>query len=93
MGLEKAIEDVVKEKAEAAGWLVRKLQWQGRRGAFDRLFIKEGRIVFVELKSPRQGAKLSAIQSDELALFQAAGAECHVLDTPTSILAVLGVEW
>ena len=44
------IEDNVVAAAEADGWFSRKLQWVGRDGAPDRLFVKLGRVVFIEFK-------------------------------------------
>lgn len=38
--------------AKRKGWVVRKVRWQGRVGAPDRMFAKNRRAVFVEFKSP-----------------------------------------
>lgn len=47
---EVAIERKVISIAQERGWLVRKLQWNGRRGAPDRIFIKGGICIFAEFK-------------------------------------------
>lgn len=57
MTVELQIEKEVCNKAERAGWLVRKVSWQGRRGAPDRVFMKDGRLVFIEFKRPGEEPK------------------------------------
>lgn len=76
--IEHDVEMTVVLRAERRGWLVRKVQWIGRRNAMDRLFVKNGRIVFVEFKRPGEGARET--QSKEIGRFRAAGAEVHVID-------------
>lgn len=41
--------------ADGQGWLVRKLQYRGRNGAPDVMFIRMGRVVFIEFKRPGKG--------------------------------------
>lgn len=87
--IESAIEDWVCDRAEAAGWLVRKLQWVGRRNAPDRLFAKDGRVLFIEFKRPGEQARPT--QAREVIRMQAAGMEVHVLDSPLLALHILGI--
>ena len=47
---ESYIERKVCKHGEKTGWLVRKVQWQGRRGAPDRLFMGFGLHVWIEFK-------------------------------------------
>ena len=61
--LEKHIEQAVVDWATQNGWLVRKLQWVGRTGAPDRIFIGFGRVVFMEFK--RTGNKITGQQKKE----------------------------
>ena len=89
--IESPIEDLVCERAEAAGWIVRKLRWIGRRNGMDRFFLKEGRIVLIEFKRP--DGKPKTTQQREIDLFRAAGAEVHVVDVPTAALRILGVPY
>lgn len=89
--IESPIEDWVCGKAESAGWLVRKLQWVGRRNAPDRFFAKDGRVVLIEFKRPGKGARVG--QEKEITALQAAGVEVHVVDNPLAGLRVLGVEY
>lgn len=89
--MESPIEDLVCDRAEAAGWIVRKLKWVGRRNAMDRFFLKEGRIVLIEFKRPGLGVKSG--QSAEYKLFKEAGAEVHVCDNPLQALRILEVPY
>lgn len=81
MGVEFPIERAVCDWAEANGWHVRKLKWEGRRGAPDRLFVKDGRVVFIEFKKPTVNPEslLSGNQSKEIRLLKEHGAEVHVV--------------
>lgn len=89
--LETSIEKMVTERAEKAGWFVRKLSWVGRRSAPDRLFVKEGRVVFIEFKAPKKG--VVAGQGKELARLLGAGAEAYCCDNPISALKALGIDY
>lgn len=89
--IESPIEDWVCEKAEAAGWVVRKLKWAGRRNGMDRFFLKSGRVVLIEFKRP--GGKPRTTQQREIDLFREAGAEVHVIDNPLTGLRVLGIDY
>ncbi|MNK37360.1 VRR-NUC domain protein [compost metagenome] len=76
--LEASIEAIVIAFAEERGWFYRKVAWLGRRGAPDRLFARDGRIVFVEFKRPGEEPRL--LQKREIARMRAAGIEVHVID-------------
>ena len=88
-GPEDVIEATVCNKAEAAGWIVRKVQWIGRRKAMDRFFLKGGRIVLIEFKAP--GKSPDELQQREIDRFADAGADVHVIDNVRSGLRVLGI--
>jgi len=90
MTLEASIEGKVVKAAQDAGWFVRKLSWIGRVGAPDRLFIRDGRVVFIEFKRPGRG-RLSPRQKAELERMAAAGAEVHVIDDADHAFRVLGI--
>ena len=77
--LEAEIEDDVVIFATNRGWLVRKMQYPGRRGCPDRWFFKGGRLVIIEFKRPVSG-RLSGNQSRERKRFAAAGFTVHVVD-------------
>lgn len=88
--IEKAVESPVVARAERAGWFVRKVQWPGRIGAPDRVFIKGGRTVWIEFKRPGEKPRLS--QTLEHDRMRAAGAEVHWCDNVFDALRILGVE-
>lgn len=88
--MEFAVEDTVKNKAIAAGWLVRKLKWIGRKGAPDNLFGKAGRTVFVEFKGA--GKEPEGQQAREIKRMRDAGFEVAVIDNVADGLKLLGIE-
>lgn len=51
-GPEDLIEREAVSKAKKRGWECFKVSWQGRRGAPDRLFMREGAAVWIEFKQP-----------------------------------------
>lgn len=93
---EDEIEGEVVYTAEGAGWLVRKMQYPGRRGAPDRMFVKfwhewqRARIVFIEFKRP--GGKVRGIQSKEHERLRERGAEIYVVDSVARAKEILGIE-
>lgn len=92
MGLESTIEDLCCDDAKAAGWMVKKISFPGSRGALDRMFIKNGRVVFIEFKRPGKLKNTSTGQNDTIKDLIAAGAECHVVDTPLAVYRILGIK-
>lgn len=86
---EDVIEDTVVNKAEMAGWFVRKVKYIGRRNAADRIFAKNGRIVFLEFKAP--GKEPRPGQEREMARMRAAGIEVHTCDSIDHGLKTLGL--
>jgi len=90
MGVESAIEDYVVERAEAAGFFVRKVSWQGRKSAPDRVFSRDDRgTVWIEFKAPGEEARSD--QSREHKRMRAAGMEVHVCDNARTAMRVLGL--
>jgi hypothetical protein len=87
--MEYMVENTVCNRAREAGWITRKLQWVGRKGAPDRFFLKAGRIVLIEFKD--RGKQPSVIQLREIERFKEAGAEVYVIDTVRDGLGVLGI--
>lgn len=87
--IEKAVELPVVHRAEKAGWFVRKLAWPGRNGAPDRVFIKDGRVVWIEFKRPGKKPRLS--QELEHDRMKAAGAEIYWCDNVLEALQILGI--
>jgi hypothetical protein len=87
--VEKAIESPVVHRAEKAGWFVRKVCWPGRIGAPDRVFIKDGRVVWIEFKDRGKTLRLSQILEHDR--MRAAGAEIHWCDNVFEALQILGI--
>lgn len=86
---EAAVEHAVVARAERAGYYVRKVRWEGRRHAPDRLFARRDRgQVYIEFKRP--GEKPRRGQTIEHGKMRDAGIEVHVCD---SILDALTILW
>lgn len=88
-GPEDVVESTVCNKAEMDGWLVRKVQWPGRRGAMDHVFAKAGRIVWMEFK--QRGKEPDALQQREIERWQKAGAEVYAVSRISEGLKILGI--
>ncbi len=89
MGEEHGIEKRVVTLAEQHGWFVRKVQFTGVRGAQDRLFLKDGRHVWMEFK--KRGAEAQALQSSNMREMAAQGAEVYVVDGIGKACAILEI--
>lgn len=89
MANEKKIERTACRIAAASGWKVKKIVTPGRRGSFDRLFIKEGRHVWIEFKDP--AGKPSKLQLVEYGDLIAHGAEAHFCDNLEDAREILGL--
>lgn len=83
------IENTVVNKAKAAGWFCRKVEWIGRRTCPDRVFIKSGRTVWIEFKGPTKRATES--QDGEHEAMRSFGAEVHVVNNVLDGLKILGL--
>jgi hypothetical protein len=87
--MEKGVEMPVVRRAEKAGWFVRKVQWPGRIGAPDRVFIKDGRVVWIEFKDAgKRPRKSQELEHDRM---KAAGAEIYWCDNVLEALQILGI--
>lgn len=85
---ESAIEKAVVASAKAAGWIALKLNGPGDKGKPDRLFLKDGRAVFVEFKAP--GKRPTALQAQYMERLQAAGFPAVVVDDAGAGKAMFG---
>ena len=90
MRIEAHIEKTVRDAAKKAGWFYRKVKWRDNRNAPDNLFLKSGRYVWIEFKSPGEPAREA--QLEEHGRMRAAGAEVHVVDLVSKGLRILGIE-
>lgn len=87
--MEKGVEMPVVRRAEKAGYFVRKVQWPGRIGAPDRVFIKDGRVVWIEFKDAgKRPRKSQELEHDRM---KAAGAEIYWCDNVLEALQILGI--
>ena len=67
----------------------RKITYPGRRGAPDTFMCKNGRLVFVELKTPAGTGVLSRMQRREIGKLRAAGMDVRVIDNREDIDIVI----
>jgi hypothetical protein len=77
--LEASVEDDVVTWAEGEGWLVRKMQYVGRRGCPDRFFFRDGQLVMIEFKRPGRNAA-DPLQAREHKRYAAAGWKVHLVN-------------
>lgn len=84
---EDVLETAVCAEAIRTGWFVRKIAWLGRRGAPDRVFIADGRTVWIEFKAP--DGHVDPAQEMEHKRMRAAGAEVHVVRTVDAAQRIL----
>jgi len=77
--LEKVIERKCSLWAIDHGWLVYKFVSPSNRGVPDKIFLKKGRIVFVEFKQP--GGKLSPLQIRQIKKLRLQGFTVLVVDS------------
>ena len=74
---EAELEAKVREYLKSQGWLVFKFVSPGTAGVPDRIIIRDGRVVFLELKTSR--GRLSKIQEQIKNQIQQHGGEYHVI--------------
>ena len=73
---ERGYEREVVTWAEKHGWLQRKIRYVGRWGALDRMFIREGVVVFIEMKQ-ESGALMHHQRAEQVTLLDH-GANAYV---------------
>ena len=81
------VERPASKQAEALGWCVAKLMRVSKTGWPDRVFIRDGRTVWIEFKRPK--GKARRIQEERHAEMRAHGAEVYVCDSVEAALAIL----
>lgn len=89
MAAEAQIEAHLCKRVEAAGGLVRKVQWIGRKGAPDRFVMFPGRYpnTWVELKAP--GKKPDKLQEREIARLRDFDEIVEVIDSMEAVDALM----
>ncbi|RWF33784.1 hypothetical protein [Mesorhizobium sp.] len=79
--------------AENNGWLVRKMQYQGRHSCPDRLFAGHGHLFLIEMKkrgkTPSRDGKLSKGQVEEFKRYADVGVPIPVFYTAADVIAFL----
>ena len=86
--LESDEESVAVAWAENHGWIVRKMQYIGRRGCADRFFFGYGQVVMIEFKRLSDGVK-SGNQDAEHKRLAAVGCPVFVFYTSDSAINLL----
>ena len=86
---EKKIERDSVRTATEHGWYVKKIVTPGRRGSFDRIFIKHGRHVWIEFKDP--DGETSMLQDKEMEKLRDHGAEAYWCDSYADAKRILRI--
>lgn len=86
--LEKTIEAKAVRAAKERGWRSYKFSSPAHRGVPDRLFLRDGRAVFIEFKRP--GKKPTRLQARELELIRETGCKAEWTDSVERALEILG---
>ena len=75
---ERTIEEGVKKHGRRTGWWVSKFSSPATRGVPDDIFIKDGKILFIEFKAP--GKKPTKLQASIHRKMEKAGASVYIID-------------
>lgn len=87
---ELSIELPVVRRAERAGFFVRKVKWEGRRNAPDRVFSRKDRgTVFIEFKDRGKAPNIGQLREHDR--MREAGMEVHVCDSIDEAMQILGL--
>ena len=89
MGLEKKLEKRCTDVAKANGWWSRKFSSPANRGVPDRVFLKDGDVVWIEFKAP--GNTPTPLQDHELALIKKHGGNATWVDNVDDFKQILAI--
>jgi hypothetical protein len=84
---ESKLETDTKAYAQERGWLVRKMEWVGRRNCPDRFYARKGRVVLIEFK--KRGEPLRLGQEREISTLEDFGVQVLVIDNFADAKALL----
>lgn len=84
---ESEVEGDIRKYAKKRGWWQCKFTSPSLRGVPDRIFIRKGRHIFIEVKRP--GEKATTQQAKRHADMRAKGAEVYVVDNAEDAYAIL----
>lgn len=76
---ESKVENNIVKLAKSLGYECYKFKSPGRKGVPDRMFLKSGRAIFLEIKRP--GEKARALQEEELQLIRDQGFIAEAVDS------------
>lgn len=76
--LERDVERPAKDYAKKRGWWLAKFVSPGKRGVPDDVFVRNGRVLWIEFKRP--GKDLRPQQAKRIREMREHGAEVHVVD-------------
>jgi len=85
--LEREVERPAKQFAKQQGWWLAKFVSPGLRGVPDDVFIRDGRVLWIEFKRP--GKDLRPQQKKRVREMREHGAEVHVIDNLADAYALL----
>ena len=89
MGAEKKLEKHCTHVAKANGWWHRKFSSPSNRGVPDRIFLKEGKVIFIEFKAP--GNKPTTLQDYEMHLIGKKGGNVFWVDNVQDFKSILRI--
>jgi len=87
MGPEAKIEQAIRRYAERRGVLCYKFSSPAHRGVPDRMFVANGKVLFLEIKAP--GNRPTKLQSRELQKLTDAGVMATWVDNLTSAMTLI----
>ena len=90
MGAEKKLEKRCTDVAKANGWWSRKFSSPSNRGVPDRIFIKEGMVIFIEFKA--LGNSPTPLQQHEMDLIRDHGGMAYWTDNVEAFKVFLDID-
>lgn len=94
MTLEADIENECVALAESHGWKSMKVMSPGVKGRLDRLFIKDGKHIWIEYKNPdKNSLELDPLQEIEFNDLIDHGAKAYVHNSVAATAEVLGIPY
>jgi len=87
---EKKVESKSSDMARANGWFTRKYKSPSQIGVQDRIFVKDGRVVFIEYK--RVGKIPTDLQCDDASNLRTHGGEVWWTNTVRGTKEILGIK-
>jgi len=87
---EKQVEKRSSEVARANGWFTRKYKSPAQMGVQDRIFVKDGHVVFIEYK--RVGKVPTGLQCDDALHLKAHGGQVWWTNTVRGTKEILGIK-